>query len=289
MGLVNELQESAERDDVQTLLRKAKRVSAKLRRDDISKWLNNEQNGYPDGAKVPSYRDISISFCYNTNGNLPAGYGQLMRGIVPLPGVGDGLTIPVGHPISTIADWVDSYNAGRGQLYETLDREKADLIRSKLTINRPDLFEQVTLMMQLNESGIRGIPEQVKNRVLDWACDLETAGVTGDGYSFSKTEKETAKTVVFNISHSTIDQLNSSGTNLQRQIRMVNFNIKNSTVGQISESGSNIQVTGTSPERKTVWNHFCSWYGLLGITIGIISAIGGWYALHVQYGLWFFG
>lgn len=215
MGLVNELQESAERDDVQTLLRKAKRVSAKLRRDDISKWLNNEQNGYPDGAEVPSYRDISISFCYNTNGYLPAGYGQIMRGIVPLPGLGDGLTIPVGEPISAIVGWLDSINAGRGQLYMPLNAEMAEFVRGQLTSNRPEVFDQITLMLQLNESGLRGIPEQVKNRVLDWACDLETAGVTGDEHSFSNTEKETAKTVVFNISNSTIDQLSSSGTNLK--------------------------------------------------------------------------
>lgn len=70
---------------------------------------------------------------------------------------------------------------------------------------------------------------------------------------------------------------------------MAEFNIKNSTVGQINESGPNIQVTGTIPERKTLWNHFCTWYGLLGTTIGIISAVGGWYGLHLQYGLWFFG
>ena len=113
MSLVNELQESAERDDVQTLLRKAKRVSAKLRRDDISKWLKNEQNGYPDGAEVPSYRDISASFCYNTNGYIPAGYGHLMRSIVALPGVGAGLTMRVRRPISTVVGWLDSINAGR--------------------------------------------------------------------------------------------------------------------------------------------------------------------------------
>jgi len=50
---------------------------------------------------------------------------------------------------------------------------------------------------------------------LDWACSLETAGVTGDGQSFSDNEKQVAQAVIFNISNSSIDQLNNSGDNIK--------------------------------------------------------------------------
>jgi hypothetical protein len=215
MGLVNELQESAERDDAQTLLRKAKRVSAKLKRDDISRWLKNEQNGYPEGAEVPSYRDINVSFYYNTNGYVPAGYGYLKSGIGPLPGKWPDKTISSRRPISTIVEWVNSINKQGVQIYEELPKDIDELVRALFKSNNPEVLAQITFMVQLNESDIRDIPEQVKNRVLDWACDLESAGVTGDGHSFSNAEKETAKTVILNIINSTIDQLNSSGTNLK--------------------------------------------------------------------------
>jgi hypothetical protein len=92
MGLVNELQASAERDDVLTVLRRAKRVSAKLGRRDISEWLEHEQNGYPDGVKPPNYRRVKVTFAYNTNGPMPVGYGQLRDGIVPLPQINVGQT-----------------------------------------------------------------------------------------------------------------------------------------------------------------------------------------------------
>ena len=214
MGLVNELQEAAERDDVLTVLRKAKRVSAKLGRKDICLWLEHEQNGYPDGNVVPEYRLVPVTFCYNTNGYIPAGYGQLINGIVPLPGIVGGCKSPIYQPISTVLDWVESMKSGHG-IYEPIPPKVAETLRGGLRCNMPELLHHVTFMAQLDSSEVRAIPEHIKNRVLDWACDLETAGVTGEGQSFSENEKRTAQTVIFNINNSNIDQLNNSGSNIK--------------------------------------------------------------------------
>ena len=73
--------------------------------------------------------------------------------------------------------------------------------------------DQITFLLHLNSCQIRAIPEQIKDRVLDWACALESVGVTGDGLSFSAKEKEIAHSVTINISDSHIEQLNNSGTN----------------------------------------------------------------------------
>jgi hypothetical protein len=43
MNLVDELQVSAESDDVLTVLRKAKKLASKLERNDIAEWLEAEQ------------------------------------------------------------------------------------------------------------------------------------------------------------------------------------------------------------------------------------------------------
>jgi hypothetical protein len=219
MGLVNELQESAERDDVLTVLRKAKRVSSKLGRRDICDWLEHEQNGYPDGAAVPEYRMVPPTFCYDTNGYVPAGYGQLMKGIVPLPpGIVDGNTmpLPMREAVSVVLDLIESMKSGKGVFYP-LPSGAAEILRSVFTSSQPEFLRRVTFLAQLDGARTRAIPEHIKNRVLDWACELEAAGVTGDDQSFSPTEKQAAQTVIFNINHSNIDQLNNSGDNVKRE------------------------------------------------------------------------
>src|SRR5579864_331264 len=85
MNLVNELQVSAEQDDVLTVLRKTKRLASKLGRQDISEWLRFEHDGYPVDKSVPDYRKIAITFAYKTNGYIPAGYGLLRNGTEELP------------------------------------------------------------------------------------------------------------------------------------------------------------------------------------------------------------
>lgn len=216
MGLVNELQESAERDDVLTVLRKANRVSAKLNVSGISEWLKHEQDGYPGGDSVPSYRKLSVVFCYNTNGYIPAGYGYIRKGVIPFYGPISGLTFPLVDSIGTVVSLLISIDKGKELYFPVPDNMASDL-RNMLRSDNPDVLQQLTFHAKLNNSQIRDIPEQVKNKVLDWACVLESAGVTGEGHTFSPQEKQNAQTVVFNISNSTIEQLNSSGPNIKRQ------------------------------------------------------------------------
>jgi AbiTii len=75
----------------------------------------------------------------------------------------------------------------------------------------------VTFLIKMNTNQLKAIPEHIKNHVLNWACDLEAAGVTGDGMSFSPMEKATAQNVVFNINNSHIEQLSNSGVNRRIQ------------------------------------------------------------------------
>src|SRR5579862_7316069 len=81
VNLVNELQVSAENDDVLTVLRKTKRLASKLDRQDIADWLQAEQAGYAQSQAVPDYRKIVTTLAYNTNGFIPAGYGRMMKGV----------------------------------------------------------------------------------------------------------------------------------------------------------------------------------------------------------------
>lgn len=217
MGLVNELQESAEREDVLTVLRKAKRVSTKLNLSEISEWLDHEQNGYPKDKPLPLYRMIHTSFYYNTNGLIPAGYGYLREGTFPCPYSKPlGITFSMTDPISRVFSLITGLQQNQG-LYVNVPDDCAEILRSQFRSDFPEYLQRLTFLSRLDDSEVRDIPEQVKNKVLDWACALETAGIAGAEHSFSDHEKQKAETVVFNIVNSTIGQLNNAGSNINRK------------------------------------------------------------------------
>jgi hypothetical protein len=214
MGLVNELQISAEREDVLTVLRKTKRLATKLGRTDMSEWLRSEQSGYAAGQSVPDYRVINTTIAMNTNGFIPEGYGYVGSGIKDLPCGGLDLRYPLRDSISSVLATIEQLG-GNNQAYVPVDNDGlAEEIRDYFRIN-PMFAHQVSFVSKLNRLQIRAIPEQIKDRVLEWACDLEAAGVTGDGLSFSEQEKQIAHSITFNIHNSTIGQLNNQGINLR--------------------------------------------------------------------------
>src|SRR5690242_18441517 len=112
MNLVNELQVSAEEDDVLTVLRKTKRLASKLDRQDISEWLQAEQDGYPDNFPIPDYRLIRMSLAYDTDGLVPAGFGYLRDGAVDLPATHLNGPVPFTDPISSVLSHIQIFNAG---------------------------------------------------------------------------------------------------------------------------------------------------------------------------------
>ena len=207
MGLVNELQESAEGDDVLVVLRKAKRLSSKRGLDDISEWIDHEQNGYPDEAALPAYRRIGMTFWYETNGYVPAGYGLLVNGRHRMPDPAPGLTAPIVLPIGSVMGWVAQMQDGGG-LYMTIRGPVAQRMRGMFRHADSDVLNQLTFAGRLDEFAIRDIPEQVKNKVLDWGCRLEAAGVHGERHSFTSAERHIAGTMIYNV----IERLDQSNT-----------------------------------------------------------------------------
>jgi hypothetical protein len=204
MNLINELQESCEKDDVLTVLRKTKRLSAKLERKDIIQWVNNEQNGYKwDSNKkmteqLPEYRCISVSLAYNTNGYIPAGFGQLMKGTINLFGWNFERSQPVCYSMPEILTWIESIINGNG-IYVEAPKEIADNIRNGIITNFPQIKDQIVFLSKLDSAEIRSIPEKVKDKILDWACDLESAGIKGDGISFNDKEKNISQDIILKL------------------------------------------------------------------------------------------
>lgn len=213
MNLVDELQVSATKDDVLVVLRNTRRLASKLKRPDIIGWLQAEQDGYKDGQTVPNYRRVGATLAYNSNGYIPAGYGRLQNGIEDLASLGLDLQIPMRESISVILTLVDRIAQGEKCYYPIAAGSEEDRAIRKLVQFHPQYEQQITLLEHLNGSQIRAIPEHIKNKVLEWACELETAGVTGEGMTFSPKEVERAHSITFNLTGCNIDQLNNMGTN----------------------------------------------------------------------------
>jgi hypothetical protein len=212
MNLVNELQVSAEQDDVLTVLRKTKRLASKLGRQDIGEWLKAEQEGYSEGQTVPRFRMVATRLAYNTNGYIPAGFGFVKSGIEDLPIENLCFPIPMRDSINEVVTLIADLNQGNG-LYRNIEGTAyGNSVRSHLRFN-PHFENQISLMIHLDSGQVRAIPDQIKDHVLDWACKLEEAGVTGDNMSFSNEEKKIAHSIIFNINNSQIDQLNNMGSN----------------------------------------------------------------------------
>lgn len=136
----------------------------------------------------------------------------MKNGIEDIPFFGNFPT-PLTDSVSSVLSMIESINEGNG-VFLTLQEgtEISRKIRSHLNID-PMLSQQISFLMRFNSMQIKTIPERIKDKVLEWACDLEVAGVRGDGMSFSAKEKEIAHNTTFNIFNSIIDQLNNNGTN----------------------------------------------------------------------------
>ena len=179
VNLVNELQVSAESDDVLTVLRKTKRLASKLDRQDIGEWLESEQDGYAAKQTIPTYRTVGVSLAYNTNGYIPAGWGMMVKGTEMLPDCGLGLKFGIPDSISTILSWLDGETRGEGLCSSV--PAGSDLCRKLRTIYRfdPHVAGQITFLFRYNGAEIRAIPDRIKDKVLDWA--LCSGASRGDG------------------------------------------------------------------------------------------------------------
>jgi hypothetical protein len=188
-------------------------LASKLDRPDIADWLQAEQGGYVSVQSLPEYRKIGTTLAYHTNGYVPAGYGYLRNGVEDLPSYDLAAPMHVRDSISTILSWIESLKVGNAMYFpipEGGDYSRA--IRRVIRVH-PMFAQQLTFSLHLNDAQIKAVPEQIKDKVLDWACALEAAGVTGEGLSFSAEEKQIAHAITFNISDSHIEQLNNLGTN----------------------------------------------------------------------------
>lgn len=189
-GLVLELQRDAlnKEVDVSDLLRKAMVVSRKLSIDEISEWISNELSGYPnDESSIPEYREVrgEIKIFNPYRGWQPLNFGDAE--------FGEELSKrKISQAISEIGKLANSDNSS--YLYVPFSQAIKNVLMRQM-----DIPLEPTLLV--GNSVLHGILDHVRNAVLDWALDLESRGIIGDGMSFSSKEKTTASQVTYQITN----------------------------------------------------------------------------------------
>lgn len=180
---------------VSDLLRRALVTARRLAVPDDVDWINSELNGYT--GDVPDYRRI--------RGHLQAMDPD--RGPVPLPMASKGpdwLTLL--HEHKSIPE-LEPLSNGTGTLHRYFPTAKEHAIMRAMNVPmRPHLMFTAVQM--------RGIVERVRSRILEWALDLESQGVLGEGMTFTQKEKQIVQQIhnhFGNVSGSQI-QISSNGS-----------------------------------------------------------------------------
>jgi hypothetical protein len=184
-SLVHDLQNDIRRSgkSVTEILRTAKLISAKLGLREISEWIDAELNGYiADNA--PEYRTIRGGSLYVFKPNQ----GWQFAG--------------------DVGNWARRTGQSISELEEMATGETVSSVpnpRFPLKSIGPVFFDSSALPQKVEFSSlqIKQILEAVKNKLLDWAIELEQRGILGENMSFDPEEKQSAKSQTFHIQNAT--------------------------------------------------------------------------------------
>lgn len=182
-GLVEQLQADALNQEVSvaTLLRKVKVAAVKLRLDDTVDWANHELNGYTE--EVPPYRIVRgqcKAFDPYRGWSVLGGSAEIVEALSKRA---------IGQAISSLEDVISGDNT---ELTITLSPAIVEGIRKA----NPGCHD---VALHVSKGSILAIIDHVRNLVLDWALDLERAGILGDGLNFTATEQQLAVASPMNI------------------------------------------------------------------------------------------
>lgn len=165
---------------ISDLLRKAKFVAAKLGLDEFGDWVQCELDGYTGDIEPPPYRTITSQIMYRTmHGWRPYFFDdESMDGTVS--------RYCLGQAITPLEDVVKRAREGAGFLAFRLPGHIQAILANACGY-------QTEFQIHVDASAAGGIIDAVRSKVLDWALDLEKAGVLGEGMAFNIKEREAAR------------------------------------------------------------------------------------------------
>ena len=179
VSLVEEIQAGAldRTMPVADLLRRVKLAAAKLKLTDTLEWVEGELNGYAryEDKDLPSYRVASGSLMWT----LP----------------GHGTQAAFGDPESIAAISISYFREPVGSL-EVLLQMAGGYVVMPINIELAKVLAANAMTgnysVHYSKNVLVSIIDAVRNSVLDWAINLESEGILGEGVSFTMEEKSKA-------------------------------------------------------------------------------------------------
>lgn len=216
-SLIDELERDAldPKVSVTALLQKCLVVGAKLKIEPLVAWARLELDGYKDAA-IPEYRNVlgSPQVRHPWRGHEPLQFASAEH-------LRLFSTLPFNQPIAELEHSLRrAEQDGCDGFQVSYSAEVEVMLRAAV---RPRIGAQPFLFVNLSQ--FHRIVEAVRKAILEWALQLDSAGVKGDGMSFSREETEKAHSIVYstvnyiygNADHSQIGTVNSTqGISLDR-------------------------------------------------------------------------
>jgi AbiTii len=197
-GLVLELQRQAlERGSSSSeLLRKALVICRKLGIVDIEQWIQQELNGYDGSLAIPQYREV--------RGELKA--WNPYHGWIPLR-----CADPKFSELYSKREISQAIGALEDMKSNLLPRSTLHVPFTPTEIGRLNAGMRLPLQptLQISGASIVGILDAVRNRILEWTLELERAGNTGVGMTFSNEERTAMTAVTYQFTNN-IEAMNNS-------------------------------------------------------------------------------
>ena len=181
MGIIEQIQKDAlDRSvPVSTLLRKVKLAAAKLGLPKVEGWVDKELKGYDPQDDIPTYREVHGYAV--AQGGLP-GWMPIM--FEDAKAAEKFSIAPIGQSIPGIEGQIQT-NPGAYLIFPYSPKLKAALNK----VNRGRI---ANCGISFHASSLIPIVEAARTLVLEWAIDMEKAGISGSDISFSNEERARA-------------------------------------------------------------------------------------------------
>lgn len=203
MALVAKIQSIAcdSNSDVAELLRISKVAAVKLKSDAARRWIESELTGYENqtAEDLPEYRILD---------GRPQAFNPI-RGWIPI--------------MSSSAEIIDRISRiPIGQSLPSLAKELQGSRDGKLIFPYPEKTQQqlrrgagfdFECVAEISFGQAYGIIESVRDLILNWALELDAAGVRGEGIDFTESERDDAKMVSQNYVIENVGVIGALGGN----------------------------------------------------------------------------
>jgi hypothetical protein len=180
-SIVEQLQSDALKQSVSVsnLLRHVKLIAAKLKLGQVEDWVQKELDGYGN-SEIPEYRLVR---------GAPRAHNPF-HGWIPIvlddPELMDALsTREIGQKISELEDLLTDTTQTTLQIPFPP--------HTVMQLNQNARVPLADMALHVSRAAVVGIVDSVRNRILDWAIELERSGIKGSEISFSADEQSIAK------------------------------------------------------------------------------------------------